>query len=293
MDNLYGYTDYRLWLKDWFQERKKTDSWFSFRQLGGRIEVDPGYLSHVVHGAAHLSEDHLPALAREAKLDKAQAAYLVELVRFNKAKKPKEIAERFSRLAQMRGLQATTLTERQYLFYAQWHHMAVRLALSLAPFSDDWDALSRQLVFPLDRSDLEASVELLVELGLARRQADGTMELTERFVSTGDQWKTLAVRGYQLQSLEMAARALLELPKEERDISTVSLTLPASELPLLQEKIREFRQSLLRWSAGHERCDTAYQVNLQVFPIARDARASAEDAPDAPVAEPRRRKAST
>lgn len=292
MVNLFEYTDYRVWLKEWFQERKKTDSWVSYRQLGGRIGVDPGYLSHVMHSAAHLSEDDLPALAKEAKLDKGQSEYLVELVRFNKAKKPKEIAERFSRLAQLRGLQITSLSERQYLFYARWHHMAVRLALSMSPFTDDWGALSKQMTFPLEKTELQASVELLLELGLASRSKKGVVELSERFVSTGDEWKTLAVRGYQLQSMEMAARALLELPKEERDISTVSLTLPASEFPLLQEKIREFRQSLLRWSASHEQCDTAYQVNLQVFPIARENGLPAEEIPQSQAKTRKKRSAS-
>lgn len=267
--NIYDHADYRSWLKEWFRERKSLDNRVSYRQWGARIGVDPGYLSHVLQGKEHLADAVIPAVAKEARLDRAQTAFLLDLVAYNKARSPKEIAERFARLAESRSFRVGVLAESQSSFFVGWHHMAVRLALSLQAFDGDWERLGRRLIPPIPARKAEESARLMENLGMIRRTDAGTYELDERFVSTGDAWTAEAIRDYQLQSLQRAADAMVTLPKEERDISTASLTLPASEMPLLQERVRAFRQSLLRWSAGFAECDTAYQVNIQIFPIAK------------------------
>jgi uncharacterized protein (TIGR02147 family) len=241
----------------------------SYRQWGARIGVDPGYLSHVLQGKEHLADSVIPAVAKEAKLERAQTAFLQELVGYNKARSAKEIAERFARLTELRSFQASVLSESQSSFFARWHNMAVRLALSLQAFDGDWERLGHRLIPALSAKKAEESARLMEGLGMIRRTASGSYELNERFVSTGDAWSANAIREYQLQCLQRAADALVTLPKEERDISTASLTLPASEMPVLQERVRAFRQSLLKWSAGFAECDTAYQVNIQIFPIAK------------------------
>lgn len=277
MANLYDHTDYRAWLKEWFQERKRLDKRVSYRQWGARIGVDPGYLSHVLQGREHLADADIPAVAKEAKLDRAQTSYLQELVGYNKARSPKEIAERFAKLTESRAFQTSVLADSQSSFFAQWHHMAVRLALSIEDFDGDWHRLGRRVIPALSARKAQESVGLMERLGMVRMTESGSYRLCDRFVSTGDAWSANAIREYQLQSLQRAAEALVTLPKDERDISTASFTLPASELPVLQERVRAFRQSLLKWSAGFAECDTAYQVNIQIFPIAQSDPQKPED----------------
>jgi uncharacterized protein (TIGR02147 family) len=269
VSDLHDHTDYRCWLRQWMQERKLRNPRFSYRFLGARLGVDPGYLSHVVHGKAHLSEKDLPALVREAGLGEPQAAYLLDLVQFNKARTPQEVKERYARLAARRGLRSRALDDDQMEFFSDPLHMAVRLAISLGPTDDDWEALGARLVPPVASRKAEHSVRLLERLHLVEKGSEGFWILTDRFVSSGEGWTNQAVRQFQLRTLQNAAEALVTLPRDERDVSTVSLTIPRDRLPELQERVRAFRQSVLQWTADMEACDTGLQVNIQAYPLCR------------------------
>jgi uncharacterized protein (TIGR02147 family) len=115
----------------------------------------------------------------------------------------------------------------------------------------------------------------MCHLGLLRRNEAGSFEPTDPVISSGDSWKTFAVRDFQLQTIELAARSLLRHPRERRDISTLTLSLPAERLEDLREMLREFRGRVLKWAAAQEPHDGVWQLNLQLFPLTRECEPAA------------------
>ena len=79
------------------------------------------------------------------------------------------------------------------------------------------------------------------------------------------------MRDFQAETLRLARESLERHPKEERDISTVTLAVSRRALPELKERIAEFRKSLLGMVKESPDYDEVYQFNVQLFPVTRNA----------------------
>lgn len=271
MDSLYRYSDYRTYLKDWFESEKAHRPALSYRWLGGKLGVDGAALVRVFRQERHLHEKHVPALCQILKLGKREAEYFGTLLLFSKARSPQEVRTHFERLMALRDVGARELEAEQYEYYRRWQNSALRVLFSFEAFDGDWEKLGRRLDPPLSPRETQSCVETMCTLGLLRKKEDGTYDLTDPVISSGDSWKTFAVRDFQLQTIDLAARALLRQPRERRDISTLTLSMPADRLEELREMLREFRGRVLKWAAAQEPHDGVWQLNLQLFPLTREA----------------------
>lgn len=275
MDSIYRYSDYRVFLRDWFESEKLHRSALSYRWLGGKLGVDGAALVRVFRQERHLHEKHVPTLCQVLKLGKREAEYFGILVLFCKARSPQEVRTHFERLMALRDVGARELEAEQYEYYRRWQNSALRALLSFLPFDGDWEALGHRLEPPLTAKETQGCVETMCHLGLLRRNEAGSFEPTDPVISSGDSWKTFAVRDFQLQTIELAARSLLRHPRERRDISTLTLSLPADRLEDLREMLREFRGRVLKWAAAQEPHDGVWQLNLQLFPLTRECEPAA------------------
>jgi uncharacterized protein (TIGR02147 family) len=66
----------------------------------------------------------------------------------------------------------------------------------------------------------------------------------------------------------LSLRALEELPKDERDVSTVTFTCSKKQFETLRERLQEIRQEMLMFSQDCTDEDCVMQLNLQLFPAA-------------------------
>ncbi|MCB9496976.1 MAG: TIGR02147 family protein [Fibrobacteria bacterium] len=270
MESIYRYSDYRVYLREWFESEKPLRAALSYRWLGGKLGVDGAALVRVFRQERHLHEKHVPTLCQILKLGKRESEYFAILVLFCKARSPQEVRTHFERLMALRDIGARELEAEQYDYYRRWQNSALRALLSFQPFDGDWDALGHRLDPPLSAKEAQASVETMLLLGLLRKTEEGGFEPTDPVISSGDSWKTFAVRDFQLQTIDLAARSLLRHPRERRDISTLTLSLPADRLEELREMLREFRGRVLKWAAAQEPHDGVWQLNLQLFPLTRE-----------------------
>jgi uncharacterized protein (TIGR02147 family) len=71
--------------------------------------------------------------------------------------------------------------------------------------------------------------------------------------------------------IDLAKRALDQLPREQRDISSLTLCVNESALPLLKQRIRDFRQELLQLAELWGAPERVVQLNFQMFPLSRRA----------------------
>ncbi|MEN9354912.1 MAG: hypothetical protein RL318_2237 [Fibrobacterota bacterium] len=267
MIDLYQYTDYRAFLRDWIVKAKETFPAMSYRYLALRLELDQGFLVHIFHGQKHLAEKHVPGLMKILKLKGRDAQYFQRLVAFCKAKGERDIAQRFLELMELRESKVREVSSREHRYYAHWYVPAIRCLLAAVEFRGDWSELAQKLRPVILPEEAKAAVKLLESLGMVRLRTDGVWETLDAHLSSGDAWTGRAVRGFQKQTLQLAMQALEDAPKEEREISTLTFAIPAQEMPALTELVRDFRSRLARWALAAQEADRVYQMNIQIFPV--------------------------
>ena len=155
----------------------------------------------------------------------------------------------------------------QYSFYQKWYHSAIQCLLLFHKFSGDFKSLAAKMSPAITVKEAKESIHLLEDLGFIRKQDDGSYQVQDARITTGDKWQSAAIRNYQEDSLKLAAESLTRHPKELRDISTVTMTLSSKNLEEVKARIKELRHSLLHMRGEGDPPDTVYQVNVQVFPL--------------------------
>jgi uncharacterized protein (TIGR02147 family) len=269
MLDLFTYTDYRKFLRDFFDERRKNKSFLSLRYYAGKLGLDPGNFVKILNSERHLSTKTIEQTIQFLKLSKREGDYFRTLVAFAKAKKQSDIKCHFERLAAMKQIEPFEMTSAMAEFYRAWYHTAIAGLLSYYTFDGDYVALARQLAPSITAKQAKESIALLAKTGIIKKDSQGNLRPVHDLITTGDKWHATAIHEYQRESIKLAELALDELPKSIRDISTVSFAVSEEDFNEIRSLAKDFRNSVMRIARESEIADRVCQVNIQIFPLTR------------------------
>lgn len=264
---IYEYMDYRSWLRDYFEQRKRTHPHFSYRFMAGRLDMDPASLVKILQGKLHLSTQHVPGVCKFCALDARAADYFETLVLFSKSKGVRESHVLFQKLMSIKGgIGGRSLSGQQQQFYAQWYHSAIRalVGIGIPPVPEE---IAKWLTPTLPLEQIRASLDLLIEIDLIRQEGDRWIA-TDAVVTTAGEWGVELVRQYQKDVILLGAESIDRHEKKVRDISTLTLALRATDLPAIRERAEAFRRELMEMAVICPDPDAVYQVVVQIFPAA-------------------------
>ncbi|MBN2035097.1 MAG: TIGR02147 family protein [Chitinispirillaceae bacterium] len=267
MIDLFCYTDYCAYLRDFYEENRKKHPFFSYRFFGSKLGVDAGNLVKIIQGKRHLSSAGVKKFIEYAKLSGREAKYFETLVLFKKAKREQENKVLFEKLMAIQRIDPYRLEPMQYEFYREWYHTAILALLHTAPFNGDYKALGAATRPAISAKQAKESCELLMRLHLIRKERDGRLVPTNNVITTGEHWKSIAIRSFQEQSLKLAAEAFDRFRPEERDISTVTIAVTREDLEEIKKITSEYRRTVLQIASASDRADRVYQLNIQLFPL--------------------------
>jgi uncharacterized protein (TIGR02147 family) len=269
MKEIYTYYNYRKYLNDFYQEKKSKDSYFSFRFISKKVGIDHSLLVKIFQGKRHIGERSIPAFARLLNLSPRQTEYFELLVLYGKAKTNREIKHYFERLLSFSEVHAHKVESDKYEFYQKWYYTAVREILHVHPGINDFKELASLVEPAITPAQAKRALALLLRLGFVRKNEQGRYELTSRFITTGDDWKSIAIHSFQKESLALAGRALEKVDKGERDISTVTVSLDDKGLERVRDRVRTFQEEIVGIAASCGTVNKVYQVNVQAFPMSK------------------------
>jgi uncharacterized protein (TIGR02147 family) len=269
MNSVKNYWDYRVFLKDFYAEKKGENSWFSLRYMGGRVSIDPSHLVKIFQQQRHIGNSSIDVFINHCGLIGSEAEYFTNLVHFNKAKSDRDCKVFYEKLLALKGAGARTLEKSKYEFYSKWYYSAILTLLDFYPFSGNYAEIAAKVTPPITEAKAKKSIALLLKLGLIRKTRQGTYCLTEKIITTGDHGHSIAVKAFQEETMRLAIEALHACPAKQRNISTVTITISENNLDRLNEVIGQFQDTLLRLAKDEVNPDKVYQLNLQLFPLTK------------------------
>ena len=85
--NIYGYTNYRTYLKDFFEHKKKNKAGYSYRVFAREAKLSsPNYLKLLIDGKRNLGEKTIPNILGALGLEGNMGEYFTNLVKMNHTK---------------------------------------------------------------------------------------------------------------------------------------------------------------------------------------------------------------
>lgn len=261
------YLEYREYLRDWYGECKRLHRFTSYRYLAQKTGIDPAWIVRVFQKEGHLSEESLPSFIRLCSFDERRAEYFRILYRFCKSKAPEDQREHYNRLMELREVEARKLASPELVYFSDWSTIALRALIGISKDTSNIESLGKHLSPPIRPDEARNALQVLENLGLVIADGKGGWDITDRVVTSGSDIQSAAVRQYHRRTLELAQESLDRHPPEERDISSVALTLQHEDLAEIKERIAEFRRGLLQFARASEGADRVYHLNIAFFPM--------------------------
>jgi uncharacterized protein (TIGR02147 family) len=265
--SVFDYLDYRQFLRDFYNQQKKTNTFFSYRYIGNKVGMDSSFLIKVLQGHLHVAEDRIEKFHKICNFNDKEATYFEALVHFNKAKSEKESKLYFEKMLSINKAKSDKIVESQYEFFQKWYYSAVWSLLDGAPFKGDIKELGNLLTPPIGVKESKAAIKLLEDLKLIVQDADGAYRAVGLNLTTGKEWRSVAIMQYQREMIKLAEESLERFRKDERDISTLTVNIPEAAIPEIRELTGEFRESLKKLVNSYTDTDRVYQMNIQMFPL--------------------------
>jgi len=274
--NIFDYLDYRAFLKDFYEEQKSCNNFFSYRYMGKRLNLDAGFLVRIIQGRFHLADSKISKVTALCKFNQKEADYFETLVRFSKARTEKETKLYFEKLLSMKQVCSSRMEEFQYEYYKKWYYSAVRALIDCSDFRGDYKDLASRPSPPISVKEVKKAVTLLESLDMIKKNAEGRYILSDAHITTGKEFHSLAVRNFQKDTINLAAESLDRHNKTERDITSLTLSLDREAMEDVRELAREFRRAVMKRIDEVPEPERVYQLNIQLFPMSENVKRKAK-----------------
>ncbi|NLD99468.1 MAG: DUF4423 domain-containing protein [Fibrobacter sp.] len=114
-----------------------------------------------------------------------------------------------------------------------------------------------------------ASVELLLKLGLIKKQPDGTYIQTDTAITAESGVASLAIRQLNKAMALFAVDAIDNLAKTERNISGITVGISQDMYDIINAEITAFKERIVTLVSRDLHCERVYQLNMQFFPLSQ------------------------
>jgi uncharacterized protein (TIGR02147 family) len=269
MTNFSDVADYRDLLKSYYEQRKKEMPFYSYRMMGDKLGLDSSYLYRVLQKKQHLPAHVIPAAKELLDFDGRSAEYFDLLVAAGVAKSADKKAELMAKAVALRDVERHSLQQAELKFLENWWIPAVRAYLDLNGGIVNIKKIAKDLCPPITEEQAAEAIEILKEVGLVKNVASGRLALTDAHLTVGGQEKSAAVRHFQKQVLFLASEALETVPVNERNISTLTLSVDQACFDDLGEMLREFRRLVQKRVDESKRPDRVMQLSMAFYPVAK------------------------
>lgn len=266
--SVFTYFDFRRFLRDSQQQRRSVRPAFTLEYLAGKVGLkSKGHVSLIFKGAKNIPEEKLPLFAQAFDLDDKETDFFCHLVRFGQARTHRDRKRHLDMMVGLMRVADRRLVPRQYALCQDWWHPVVHELLRIFDVNDDWEVLARRLRPVITAEQARESIALLEEIGLVRKDANGFWKPTEAVLTFGDGWSSVAVRQFQIHTFAMARQALEDVPVDERDVSTLTLSLGENTFREIRSRLALVRQEILSLARSERSPDRVCQMNLALFPV--------------------------
>lgn len=272
--DIFEYLDFRAYLREYIGARKESNPAFSSRAVAQRLCCDPGFFNRVLNGTRNLSPELGLKVCDILKFGKRQRRYFELLVLYNQARSDTESSHYFEQLCSVRDARIRQVSSKQLPVYSRWYYVVLRELLNLVSCPADEDEASRELASWLEPkvpvSEVKKSVRMLQELGFVERKQDGTFQLSDKFITTGNDLPREVTNRILLEFIELARMAAFRLSRDERSISTLTFSASAEAAKQIKGKLEEYRREILSIvAADAASVDRVYTLNMQLFPVTK------------------------
>lgn len=266
--NIFEYTDYRKFLKDYYNHKKELKNGFSYTTMAKKLGITSPHMYLIIDGTRNITKEHLPKLANILSLTKKEQQYFDALVSFNQAKTPESKRYYLEVLfALKRKKEGSLISDHQYDCLSRWYYPVLLELTTLPDFSENPIHLKGKLYNKISTREIREALETMLRIGLLKRGDDGRLTRYEAGLTSEEDVKHTAVYSFHQQMLTHAKDVFAVANPEHREMSGITMALSKKQFKEIQSKIRELGDWVTNYLTNNpDTPETVFQMSMLLFP---------------------------
>lgn len=266
--SVFGYEDYRVFLKDYYAHVRNQDPKFSHRFISSQLGFNSSsWFSDLINGRMKLIPSNLRKLARLFRLNERESDYFELLVEYNQSDSLEEKNRCFRKMLGFKEMKANLVGKDKFVFYSKWYYTAIRELLYFHEFRDDYAALARRLRPVITSSQAKETIQLLLKLDFIFKDPQGFLRPRPVTLKKDSSFKSLHAANFFADTMKLGVDALDVLNAEERDVSALTLSFSKSGFKKAKAEIEILKKRLVDLMKEDPEPEAVYQINMQCFPL--------------------------
>lgn len=272
MISIYKYIDYRIFLSDWFTEKKKSNPRFSHRLFSRKMEQrSPSFLKDIIGGRRNITTAQLEKFYVVLNLDKKEAEFFTHLVNLDQAQNDEAKKKAFEQIAATRRFQqARKLEGNSYQYFSNWYCPAIREMAVLPEFQATPEWICQNIRPKITKKQAKDALRILQSLNMIEIQEDSSVKVQDGTLATPSQMVGIAVHNFHKEMLQLAIESIDRFHSSQRHLLGVTVNVPHSLLPELKEEMNNFAARICDiCDSNTDPSEEVLQVNLHFYPLSQ------------------------
>lgn len=270
MNSIFEFSDYRDYLKLYYEERKKDYPFFSYQMFGKKLDISPSSLYCILEKKLHLPVRCAPAAKKCLGLTGRASEYFDLLLAASRTKKASERERLMKEAFLLKDTQRRSLKNDELAYLRQWWTVVIRSFLQINQGRTDSKNIAKNIRPQISEDQVRESLELLKKLGFVKKTAHGRVKLSDAHLTIHGAEKAKAIREFQAQVMDLAKASLQEIAPAERDVSTLTMAIDDDCFEDIKGMLQEFRRQV---QIRIDECPVptrVVQLNLSMFPVSQN-----------------------
>lgn len=269
MKPIVEYKDYRTYMADFYEERKKTSAftWREFAKIAGF--TSPSYLKLVCDGKSSLSRVTMNRVAVAMGLVGYEVEYFEAMVNFVNAQKEDVRKKYFDRMMAISiENKVRVIDEDAFEYYDSWKNPVVRELAPMMPGAMPGD-LAKVCTQEISALEVRKSLHFLEQKGFLKQTAENVYEQTEKAVTGSKEALPLAIRMMHQEMGRLGIESINQFGPEERNVTGVTLGVNRECYEEIVRELDACRKKIISIASRCKNLDQIYRLNLQFFPLSK------------------------
>jgi uncharacterized protein (TIGR02147 family) len=247
--------DFKSLLQEELLVRCRKNPSYSLRSFAKYLDISHSALTEMLNGKRKITPKSMEKLGLVLGLSIEEIVNFQKTIRENQSENLKQKAS------------YQQLTIDQFAIISDWTHYAILELIKIKNFPHTAHHIAKAL--GITKSESNIAIERLQRIGLLECNDEGKFfEINNGFATNiSGNLTSAGSKKLQKQILEQSIQALMTLPIEERNHTSMTMAIDPKLLPEAILRIRKFRRELSEFLETEGNPSEVYQFSLSLFPI--------------------------
>ena len=266
MKSITEYQDYRCYMQDYYDERKRVSSfsWREFARIAGF--TSPTYLKLVCEKKTRLSSVGAEKVGAAMRLVGYELDYFKLMVECCHAKTEDDRKIAFEAMLKLAKDNSVKVVDGDaYKFFETWIHPVVRELAAVMPGATPGE-IARRCCLDVSAVDVRKSLDFMVNAGLLKKNGDA-YEQVDKHLTGSPEIMSVAMRSMHHEMIRFADEALEKFSATERNYSGLTMGISDEDYEQIVQEIDACRKRIAQIALKGCGAGRVYRLNLQLFPL--------------------------